>query len=295
MKSEMAREKASLLGRAWEAAARNSSMSVWLWTSVLLFALIMAAPVYFVARQDFGRSLSGSDLGRLGFLWLGDVIFKYQDLAPAVAGWLLVPLALFILLSVFLNGGVIGRLVAGGGRTKFMDFMADCGRFFGRFLRAFLLAIPVYILVFGGLMKLVSTALDAWIEGAGGELSVIIASNLRVLVALLLLSLVQMAFDYVKIHIVAAQEKSVFTAAARVAAFLRKRFFKAWILYLVGTAAGAATGALFLAVTSILPGAGPAGFAPGFLWAQAFIWSRIWIRIFINATEIQLYGRTMAS
>ncbi len=285
--------KNSLPARAWGVAARNSLMALWIWAIVLVFAGGAAAPVYFLVQQDFGRSLAASGVGRMGYLWFGDVAFKYLEFVPAASGWVLVTLGLFLLVSIFLGGGILGRLAARE-RATFGDFTADCGRFFGRFLRVFLLSIPVYVVVFAGLFKLFAAGCKAWIERAGGEATVIIASALEIFVAFLLFSLVQMTFDFVKVHIVSRKEKRVLTAAAAAAAaLLSKRFFAAWGIVLAGAVFCAAAGALFLAVTNILPGTGPAGFLPGFLLSQAFIWSRIWIRIFVNAMEIQFYERPL--
>jgi hypothetical protein len=267
-------------------------MAFWLWTIILLFSAIMAAPVFFIARQDFGRSLSAAGLGRFSFLWLGDLVFKYQGLAPAASGWLVVPAGLFLILSVFLDGGVFGRLVDGGKKPAFADFMADCGGYLGRFFRIFLLAIPLYAVGFGGLMKLFSAALAAWTGRATGEWAVIIASHLKLLIGLLLLSAVQMALDYVRIRVVAGKERRILRAAAWTAAFLGRHFFRAWGLYLAGTALAVAAGAVCLGVTYFLPEAGPAGFLPGFALSQAFIGARIWVRLFINASEIQLVERS---
>jgi hypothetical protein len=288
----MAMEQKSLLGRAWGVAGRNSVIALWLWTTVLLFTSIMAAPVFFIARQDFGRSLSAAGLGRFSFLWFGDEVFKYQGLAPAAAAWLVVPAGLFLILSVFMDGGVFGRLAAGGKKPAFAEFVADCGGYFGRFFRIFLLAVPLYAVGFGGLMKLISAALAAWTGRATGEWAVIIASHLKLLIGLLLLSAVQMAIDYTRIRVVAGKERRILRAAAWTATFLGRRFFRAWGLYLAGTALAVAAGAVCLGVTYLLPNSGPAGFLPGFILSQAFIGARIWVRLFINASEIQLVERS---
>jgi hypothetical protein len=277
-----------IIGNGVSAVRRNSGMILWLWLIDLLFGIIVAAPVYFLVNKDFGHSPAGEGLGRLNFIWLGDSIYKYQDFLPALAGWVLVPALLFILISVFLNGGIIGRLAAGE-KTTLQRFFADCGKYFGRFFRIFLLSLPVYVLVFGGLVKLVSAPFKFWAKNAAGEMPVIVASNLRFLMTILLLSIVQMYFDYVKIHLVVRDGRKVLAAAAAALSFIGRKFFKAWGLYLLVGLLFIATTAVFIAVTNVLPGTGGAALALGFIWAQAYILARIWIKVLFFAAELDLY------
>jgi len=277
-----------IIGNGVSTVRRNSGMILRLWLIDLLFGIVVAAPVYFLFNKDFGHSPTGEGLGRLNFIWLGDIFYKYQDLLPALAGWVLVPALLFILVSVFLNGGIIGRLEAGE-KTTLQGFFADCGKYFSRFFRVFLLSLPVYVLVFGGLIKLVSAPFNVWAKNAAGEMPVIVASNLKFLMTILLLSIVQMYFDYVKIHLVVRNGRKVLAAAAAALSFIGRKFFKAWGLYLlVGFLFIAAT-AVFIAVTNVLPGTGGAALALGFIWAQAYILARIWIKVLFFAAELDLY------
>ena len=277
-----------IIGNGVSTVRRNSGMIFWIWLIDLLFGIIVAAPIYFLFNRDFGHSPSGEGLGRLNFIWLGDVFYKYQDLLPALASWVLVPALFFILVSVFLNGGIIGRLAAVE-KTTLQGFFADCGKYFGRFFRVFLLSLPVYVLVFGGLVKLVSAPFKFWAKNAAGEMPVIVASNLKFLMTILLLSIVQMYFDYVKIHLVVRDGRKVLAAAAAALSFIGRKFFKAWGLYLlVGLLFIMAT-AVFIAVTNVLPGTGVAALVLGFIWAQAYIFARISTKVLFFAAELDLY------
>ena len=277
-----------IIGKGVSAVRRNSRMTLWLWLIDFLFGIIVAAPVYFFVNKDFGHSPAGEGLRGMSFTWLGDSIYKYQELLPALAGWVLVPALFFILVSIFLNGGIIGRLAAGE-KTTLQGFFADCGKYFGRFFRVFLLSLPVYILVFGGLLKLVSAPFKLWAKNAGGEMPVIIASNLRFLVTILILSIVQMYFDYVKIHLAAREGRKVLAAAAAALSFVGRKFFKAWGLYLlVGLLFIAAT-AVFIVLTNVLAGTGVVALVLGFILAQAYILARIFAKVLFFASELDLY------
>jgi hypothetical protein len=106
---------------------------------------------------------------------------------------------------------------------------------------------------------------------------------------ILLLSIVQMYFDYVKIHLVVRDGRKVLAAAAAALSFIGRKFLKAWGLYLlVGLLFIAAT-AVFIAVTNVLPGTGVAALALGFIWAQAYILARISTKVLFFAAELDLY------
>lgn len=276
-----------ILGKGMATASRNYGLLLWLWLIDVAFVLVIVTPAFLLAKKDFGHSLVGGSLGRFRFEWLGDLAYRYQDLLPAIAGAVLVPALLFMGLFIFLNGGIIGR-VAAGGKTNLQGFFADCGKYLWRFIRVFLLSLPVYAVVFGGLLRLLAAPLKAWMRNASGEVPVIIASNLQFVITVLILSIVQMFFDYMKVHIVVHDGRKVLEAAAATLSFIGKRFIRAWGLYLlVGLLFIAAT-AVFIAVTNVLPGTGVAALALGFLWAQAYILARIWIKVLFFATEIDL-------
>jgi hypothetical protein len=118
---------------------------------------------------------------------------------------------------------------------------------------------------------------------------VIIASNLGFLVTILLLSIVQMYFDYVKIHLAARDGRKVLAAAAAALSFIWREFFKAWGLYLlVGLLFVAAT-AVFIALTNVLAGTGVVALVLGFILGQACILVRIWTKVLFFASELDLY------
>lgn len=277
-----------IIGNGISAVRRNSKMIIWIWLVDVLVAIIAAAPVYFLINKDFAHSPAAEGLKQMNLTWLGDFIYKYQNLLPAVTGWVLVPALIFILISIFLNGGIIGRL-ASGEKTTLQGFFSDCGKYFGRFFRVFLLSIPVYALVFGGLVRLVSAPLTLWAKNAAGEMPVIVASNLRFLITVLLLSIVQMYFDYVKVDLAGRDGRKVLKAAGAALAFIGKKFFKAWGLYLAVGVLFVATTAVFMALANVLPAKGVAALALCFILAQAYILARIWTKVLFFASEIELY------
>jgi len=278
-----------IFGKGVRTAAQNSKMLAYLWVINFVFASLIIAPLFLLIRKDFGHSLLGGTLRNLGFTWLGELIYKYQNIPQAIAGWFLIPALLFGFLYIFLNGGIIGRVAAEGEKVTLQNFFGDCGRYFWRFLRVFILTVIGYLLVFGILFSLIGAAFKPWIKSASNEVPTIIASNLRTLVFLLIFTIVQMYFDYVKVSLVIRDSKKVLSTALSTLGFIGRRFVKAWVLYLF-------VGILFIAFTilyflagKVLPKDGLAAFLIAFVWGQVYIWLRIGIKLLFFSTESHFY------
>jgi hypothetical protein len=279
----------SSIGRGAATASRKPRVLLVLYLVNLAFALLVAGPFYALAKADLGHSLLGRNLETLDFVWLGELVYRYQTMAPAVGAWLLGSVLLYALLSVFLSGGTIGRLLDADGRTTARSFFSDCGRYFGRFLRLFLLALPFYLLALGAVPAALSAFLGPLDERARTAWTPFGITLGRTAVTLLALSLVHMVFDYARVRIVTEDDPGVLRALRAALVFLGRRFFRAWGLYLLialGFLAGTTAAA---ALAGRLPEEGLffAGLAVGGM--QAFILFRLWTRMVFFAAQADYY------
>jgi len=277
-----------LFGKGFQTASKKSRLLVYLWLVNILFALIIIVPFYFLVQGDFENSFSGESLSTFSPLWLGDIIYKYQNVFPAVVGGLLIPGLLFVLLYVFLNGGIIGRIAAAEEKINLAGFFSDCGKYFWRFVRVSLMSLVGYVVVLGILMKIVSIPFEAWIKNASGDWSNIIAQNLKFLITILLLSVVQMFFDYVRISLVLEASTKTLRASSSTLSFLAGRFFKAWPLYLLVDVFLAAGSILLWVLGNQIP-KGIGGLVVLFFWIQIVIVFRLWVKLVFFTTEYHFY------
>jgi hypothetical protein len=260
-----------------------------LWVINVLFSLLVAAPLLFLFQQNLGHSFLGRELRTFDFLWLGEAVYRYQNVGPAVTGGLLAAAVFYLLLYVFLNGGLIGRLLDGGAGTKLAAFFGDCGRYFWRFLRLFLLSLPFYAVAFGILWSLLSAVLGPWERNALTEWTVVTLSGVETAFTLLLLTLVHMIFDYARIIVVADDEPRVLRALGGAFAFIGRRFFRAWGLYLLIAAILLGGAALYLYAGRGIPSSGLLFLAVGILWTQAFIVFRLWVKMLFFSGQAEFY------
>lgn len=277
------------IGNGMGTAVRRPRVLLTLWVINVVYALLVVAPCYAIIKSDLGHSLLGRGLHLLDFLWLGELVYKYQSMGPAIAAGFLVPLVLYMALYVFLNGGIIGRLIDREGRPTLQAFFADCGRYFWRFVRLFLMSLVFYALAFGVILGLLSRILKTAMDQARTEWGAFWLSGLRTLVALLLLSLVHMVFDYARIAVVVEDDRSVIRALRRALKFIGRRFFRSWSLYLLIGAGVLAGAALFLVVQGQVPGTGLVWLGLGIFLGQAFIVFRLWTKMVFFAAQAEYY------
>jgi len=268
---------------------RKPQLLAILWVVNIVCAAIVAFPLVFLVQTELGHSFLGSSVRPFDLMWLGEAVLKYQDAMPAVIGGLVVPALLFLVLYVFLNGGIIGCLLDREGRPTLQAFFGDCGRYFWRFVRLFLASLVFLILTFGVILRLLSALMKLWLENAWTEWPSVILGNLHFFVALLLLSIVHMVFDYARIAVVADKETKVLRALRQALNFLKKRFFRSWALYLLVVAGFVAGTVVFYAVFGLLSGPTALFVLLGFVWMQLKLIFRIWIKTLFFAAQAEFY------
>jgi hypothetical protein len=277
------------IGKGIGTTFRKPRLIAILWVVNIVYAAVVAFPLFILAQTELGHSYLGSNVRPFDLMWLGEAGLKYQGSMPAVIGGLVVAGLLFLVLYVFLNGGIIGRLLDREGRATIPAFFGDCGRYFWRFVRLFLASLVFLILTFGVILRLLSALLNLWIENAWTQWPSVILGNLHFLAALLLLSVVHMVFDYARIAVVADEETKVLRALRQALNFLKKRFFRSWALYLLIVAGFVAGTVFFYAVFGLLSGPTVLFVLLGFVWMQLNVLFRIWVKALFFAAQAEFY------
>jgi hypothetical protein len=271
------------------ATLRRPRLLALLWVINVVYAAAIVTPLALIVQTDLGHSFLGSNIRPLDAPWLAEAALKYGGALPAMGGGLVLGVVLFLGLYVFLNGGIVGRLLDREGRPTLTAFVTDCARYFGRYVRLFLLSLVFLALTFGVVLRLLSALIAPFIENARTEWTTVILSNLHLLAALLLLSAVHMVFDYAKIAVVADDEKRSLKALGHALKFLKNRFFRAWALYLLVVAVFLAGTVACHIVLGRLSGPASAAVVLGFLWMQASVVFRIWVKTLFFAAQAEFY------
>jgi hypothetical protein len=239
-------------------------------------------------NEQLGAGFRPATLSRADFLYNVDLLFSGDLFAqqPALVAAGLV----YALVWLLTLGGVVDRFARGGGRFVLSQFLAACGRYFGRLLRLAVLSAPLY----WGLYALARWAYRAIEEGVRDVTveSTVIAYYVAAAVPLLLLvGLVKTTFDYARIASVVDEERNSFKALQRGLRFVFRRLLAVLGLALLVTLGVVALVALR---TFAAPGVGEStvlGVIAVFVVGQLFLLARLTLRLGLVGAELMLYRK----
>lgn len=195
---------------------------------------------------------------------------------------------LYAVLWTFFLGGILQRYSERAGIFRLSEFLSHGATFFFRFMRLALLSAAPYYGIYRLAGWLFSQVESATRDVTAEEivLGYVVAGTLVVVV---LLTFVNMAFDYAKIATLKENRNSMLLATVRGFGFVLGHFGKTVSLYygigLVGLA-------LLGAYQVMAPGAGQSTLAPvvvAFLVGQAYLLIKLVLRLTFYASELALF------
>jgi len=281
----------------------------------LLFALILAAPMYHTLKDSFGTSLAGKNMSK-GFDYLWWEEFRDQaegwerTFSPALIGkgalltnlegliqtrFLSLPPPLlffgfmYLLLHTFLAGGILKVFSEGQKTFQMKTFFSGSSQFFPKFLGIMLIS---WLFFFGGvgtlsdrLRSLVSRAA----ENAASEVTPFYLNLLVSACILFLLLFVQMVFDYARIKTALDDNNNVFKSVAGAFVFVFKHLGSSLGLYYLTFLVNLMVSLGYLAIASTISDTTFPGILAMFLIQQLFIFGLIWVRCWLYSSQMKLY------
>ncbi|HNX96182.1 MAG TPA: hypothetical protein PKK12_00740, partial [Candidatus Aminicenantes bacterium] len=230
-------------------ALRTGRLAVYTWLAGFLFSLLWVIPVGSFLHGNYGRSPLWQAMGDgFSWTWLGDAIFRHGDLPALIAGGLLAMTSGWLLLSVYLNGGLIAGLALPRRR-----FLGDCGEYFPRLLRLFLLSLPVYLIAVLG-ATLLAELLRALNPDPVTEWGELWRQWARLGLLAAALAVVNLVFDLAKIALVRRQDGKAWRALGEVVTRLRGRAcWQAGTVYLLAAGVSCARVLAYLEIARQVP------------------------------------------
>jgi hypothetical protein len=255
----------------------------------LTAGLLVALPLFLLLRKFAGHSLAGAELAtRIDLDFLVEFGSEYHDAISSLGALFLVVAAAYWLVGLFLSGGALTVFVLGVRSTPVL-FWGSAARYFGRFIRLFIISLPVLVALVAGL-PLIENAVSRLLFGADPYQPVLFWGRLvRVGLRQMGILLFVIVFDYARIHSVASDERSMLRALAQGIAFAFQNIRKTFVL----TASLAVFGAFVLAaynvLSSVLSSPLPVAIAALVLLQQAYILFRMILRLSLYSSEVALY------
>mgnify|MGYP001042418220 CR=1 FL=1 len=231
-------------------------------------------------------TLNGTFVKSIGN-FLNSLIFSLE-VDPRRTSVLILLGILYLGLTSFLAGGFIS-MYAKDQRSTFSEFLADGGKYFGKFFRLTLLALLVYYLFFTLFFDWVTSGIPRWTQNAPSEEGPFLYYMIKGGIVLVVLSILAMIFDYARIRIIVDVRTSSLFASLAGARFAFRNFVRAYGLYLLLSVVGVLLIVLYALLEAQLPQDSYWPLVLVFLLQQLYMISRMWLKAGFYACQTHLY------
>jgi hypothetical protein len=300
----------------WARVRRAPALVAGIWLTTVLLAWPLALTLRGLIADHLGSSLAAETAASgMNFDWWNEFLAQTagigQTFVPAVLGFAAVlknissiadavgvptsiggVIAAYILLSIFVMGGVLDRL-ARDRRLGSYAFFAACGLNFFRLLRLSVIAGAIYWVLFAWLHEWMFGALfTALTHTLTVERTAIFYRTLLYGVFAIVVGGANIVFDYAKVRLVVEDRRSAIGAVVSAARFVARNAGAVAGLYLLDLLVFLIVLALY---ALIAPGAA-GGLAAwiGFLIGQLYITLRVVVRLLFTASEVALFQGRLA-
>jgi len=280
--------------KALVTGVRRANSSVRLVLLLYAINLLIAAPIALGLRATLAAAFGGSTgpeslIQGFDFTVFQDFMNRHGDELRPLFRQLIGFAFVSMLLSTFLAGGMLSSLREPGGRFRAETFFRDCGKYFARFFRLFL--------IFGVLLTLLTLVLSVGLgavftqmaDNADSEVTAFAALIGVGLAFVLPIMLLMMAADYAKIITVTNDARSIAGATRDAFRFILKNFFSAVGLQVALLVLLFLLVAAYWAIEGSIGMTSPLSIAVVFLIQQLFMILRMWNRVTFFSGEMILY------
>jgi hypothetical protein len=301
--------------KGFKLTKKTARMVLLLFFVNLVFAMILAVPMYHSLKDSFGDSLLGESMAE-GFdmLWWeeyrdqsegldktftpsiigkgailnnleGLILMTFFTLPPAVLIFGLI----YIIFRTFLAGGILSTFNTNGSKFSLKKFFGGAGSYFSHFFLVMLLSWFVFFGVLGFLYRGLGSIRNSVAQNSFSEITPFYLGLFFSVILLFLLLLLQMLFDYTRIQIVVEQKKNILFALRDAFRFIFKHFGSTlglfYLLFLVNFGATL----IYLLLKSYIPQSTALGVISVFFIQQLFVFALIFVRCWLYASELELY------
>lgn len=270
-------------------ASRSLKLTTMIYVLNLLFALALAIPFYGVITNAAHGSLQ---VNKLLTNFDFTAIQEFMDSAKGSISllfktgvWLAI---LYLLLNIFLAGGIL-KTLDNEAVFERKEFFANGSKFFFRFLRLTLYFIIIHVLVILIIYLPLSLIINILWKNAESEKALFYAVISGAGLHLIIFIYLQIVAHYTRFMLITEDSTQILKKLRASVIFVSRKLLSTYPLYLLLLAGFV----LLIFVFKFL--SGTIGMTTGFtifimfLVQQLFIWSRIWLKIWIYGSQLEYY------
>jgi hypothetical protein len=274
------------LRRAW---AAKRMLFIYYFAN-LICGVILAAPLRSLLREEISQTMLGEALGgRFDMNFFADFIANFKDFGATWSGLVMILPIFYLLSNLFLSGGALS-VFATGEKYSTALFWSGSARYFGRFLRLWLMAVPIFVVFF--LCVLQEKSVTRLIFGADPYQYVTywagwVQTGLFALAAMLS----HVYFDYVRIYTVINDETRMNRAWLAGLKFMFGNLGRAFLLAFWMALIGIVVMAIYNLLANQLVAANALVVLMLFLAQQVYIFFRMYMKLTAFAAQTALYQK----
>jgi hypothetical protein len=270
-------------------AISRYKMVLLLWFFNFLFGFFFFYLLYNRLSEALSQStISEGMLSKVNYHFVFEFLTYHGQALDTIRNAALVLIGVYLLVSIFLFGGILHSLVETQKTSFLQRFFQGCGKFFGRFLRLFIYSLILWF-AFAVFMFILIQVVGA-ITGKGlNERLMFYLLWIEVAIALFSIFFINMIQDYARIRIVTEDSRYVFRSLFQSIGFVFKRLGETLGLYYLFVLTGLALIGVYWLLKSVLPFSSAVAILIMFLVYQIFIISHGWVKIAFQAGQLSYY------
>ena len=255
----------------------------------ITFAILLTGPIFIFLKESLLHSVKAEELTEaFDYLWFVELNYTFREIIMALPSILVMAGIIFLLLQVFLIGGIYEILNGEARRNHFIDFFYGCVRYFYRFFKVFLISVVCYVgLYFINIVYLHYTEMLS--VNSESQFLIILFNLFRYFIIMLLFGTLNLLFDYVRIRIVVNQNYNVLKDLWLSLKLVVKKFWRVsvlfWFFILLGII-------LYIIHTQLSNYFNPTNYVFIFLvfiMHQTYIITKIWIKFVLISSQMEFY------
>ena len=271
-------------------ASSEPKMVLVLYLLNVLFAIPLAMAWRSALDLGLGRSMDSSQLMQgLDFLVLQDFMNLHREALSAVLAQMSWAVFVFMLVNTFLAGGILAVVSFPGGKFSASTFFSGCAKYFGRFLRLFIvfvILLAVVGLLMAGICGFLAQALT---QNAVSEITYIWVTIAAIVLFLIPMMLIIMIADYAKVSVALSDEHAMLKTVGRSAKFVFRHLFGTIGLELLMLLIPISLFAVYLFLDLSIGMATELTIVLMFVIQQGFMVLRAWTKVFFLTGELEFY------
>jgi hypothetical protein len=221
--------------KGWSSLFRYKWMWVLIYFSNFILAFLAAIPVSGFLGNTVGHSLSlGRSVAGFDYIFLYELMNEYRDLIISILNQSVLFVLLFLLLSVFLMGGILNIFKKDQERFSFNVFLKGCAKYFWRLFRLsvyFIIIQAIVLAIFFFIFSAMCNGLNPF--EMESDKQIINAFMLLAPIYVFLFTMISMIQDYSKIHLVHEDPSLLFKTFKESIKLVFKNFWRFFFLYLL--------------------------------------------------------------